>query len=147
MKLVLLLAMFFGGMSVSKAQSWHPLNGLVCTLEGRSSILLQQTDENGQAIPFDCKSTDIKVFTGERLVNHIKPGFHYLCDLISDEKYKNHQLRTSPLGVLGGNKEGVYDVLVQRGEETLRFEGLELKKNPEDKCWVIPITVEVQFKK
>ena len=90
MKADIFLGLFLLSFSSSNAQSWRPLKGLVCTLEGYSSILLQQVDKNGMAVPFDCENTDIKVFEETKLVNHIKPGNHSFCSRIIHNKYSNH---------------------------------------------------------
>ena len=117
----------------------------MCTLEDYSSILLQQVDKNGVPVPFDCINTDIKVFEGKQLVNHIKPGFRSLCSRIIHNKYSNHPSRNMPLGVWGST-EGNYDLVVHKGKETLHFKSVEVKKDPEDKCRVISIILTVQFK-
>ncbi|WP_154222664.1 hypothetical protein [Marinicella rhabdoformis] len=142
MKAVIFIVLWFFGFSNSNAQPWKPLKGVLCPLVGYPSITLQQVDAKGVEVPFDCKNIDVKVFEGKKLVNHIKPGFHFMCDRITNKKTRIHS-RIMPIGVWGCT-EGIYDVVVEKSGNIQRFSEIRINKSVDDPCRLVPVQLTVK---
>lgn len=110
---------------VTDAESQLLLSGGVCTSDARSSLILQQVDENWNPIPFDCDNTRVLI-ENDVFKREIKPGEFRWCPAAI---YKNtdHKKRISnPVTIMYENP-GIYDVTVIRFDQVNQFKDVVIE--------------------
>ncbi len=114
----------------------------LCTADSRSSMSIQQVDDDWNPVPFDCENTHVLVVSDQLIVEHL-PGKYDYCPA---NRYRNtsHSDRMSgPVFVLNDNP-GTYQVTITRFDEVSTFKNVLIAIG-EDGCHTIGQTLEVQF--
>ncbi len=116
-----------------------PLKNLACQPVGQPGITIQQSDADGNPIPFDCQKTDIKLMEKGQVVKHILPGKHQECGMILNDQTPVHS-KNGDIGIWG-ESTGTFDVVLTRGNHVRTFTDLTVKSDPNDPCKIIPVHV------
>ncbi len=138
MKLYLLLALL---VAVNHGQAQFLLTK-VCTLDARSSLAIQQVDDDWNPVPFDCENTHILIESDTLTVEH-SPGKYDHCPAIWYRNSLHSDRLTEPVFVLYENP-GTYQVTVSRFDEINTFKNVVIPVG-EDGCHVEQQILEVQF--
>lgn len=116
-----------------------PLKGLICQPVGQPGITIQQSDADGNPIPFECLKTDIKLMEKGELVKHISPGMHRKCGMILNDQTPVHS-KNGAIGIWG-ESTGTFELVLMRGTEIKTFTDLTIKSDSNDPCTITPVHV------
>lgn len=145
MRTLIFSLLFFSTSSVySQLKS---LNQFVCTTEARSSLVLQEVNQNWNPIPFDCKNTSVliigKNLNGKEVKKEIKPNQHRWCPAEIYKKTKQASLMSGAVTILYENP-GTYDVTVTRFNQVNKFKDVVIEPR-ENGCHAKLVKLEVMF--
>ncbi len=113
-----------------------------CTADSRSSMAIQQVDEDWNPVPFDCENIHILIVSDELTVEHL-PGKYDYCPA---NRYRNSlysDRMSGPVFVLNDNP-GTYQVTIERFDEISVFKDVVVELD-ESGCYAVGPTLEVYF--
>ena len=118
------------------------LNQLLCTADARTSISLQQVDDDWKPVPFDCDNIKV-VIDGSDFKREIIPGKYQHCPSKVYGFSNRNDLTSLPVTVMNDN-QGIYQVTVSRFDEVSVFKNVKIELD-ERGCHPIPQKLEVNF--
>ncbi len=114
----------------------------VCTLDARSSLVLQQVDGNGMPVPFDCANTKVSIQSHD-FKSEIKPGAYSWCPSEVHRNSKHKERLSAPVPILYESPD-TYDVTVTRFDQVTEFKGVVVELD-EGGCHARLKRIEVMF--
>ncbi|WP_223787274.1 hypothetical protein [Marinicella meishanensis] len=127
------------GLQAAEAQPWR---SYLCTADSRTSLAIQQVDDNWNPIPFDCEHIAILI-EGEAFKREFKPGQYIHCPKNLFAHISNEKILSQPISLLSKNP-GIYQVTVERFDEVSTFTDVVVELD-ETGCHAVGPTLEVHF--